>query len=99
MDKCERGNKIAPIQHACLASLSSCANIMQFYFPSLTYPAIPYCTIFPFLEQCGYVLVLMAFFAIDVSIYLLKVDKARCITVLMNLPKSAILRDMEQFPD
>ena len=28
------------------------AKGMQFYFPSRTYPAIPYSTIFPFLAHC-----------------------------------------------
>ena len=29
-----------------------CAEGMQFYCPSCTYAAIPYCAIFPFLEHC-----------------------------------------------
>ena len=33
-----------------LTSLGACAKEVQFYWPSRTYPAIPYCTIFPFLE-------------------------------------------------
>ena len=36
LDKCERSNKIAPFQHARLASLG----------PFCIYPAIPYCAIF-----------------------------------------------------
>ena len=51
-DKCERGNEIAPIRHACLTSCYTCAKGVQFYCPSRTYAAIPYCTIFPFLEHC-----------------------------------------------
>ena len=47
-----RGNKIAPLWHTCLASLGTRAKGVQFYCPSRTYPAIPYCTIFPFLEHC-----------------------------------------------
>ena len=52
LDKCLRGNKIAPLQHAYLALVSTCANGVQFYNPSHTYAAIPYCTIFPFLLHC-----------------------------------------------
>ena len=51
LDKCLRGNKIAPLQHAWLTSLSMCAKGVQFYCPSCTYPAIPYCTISPFLAH------------------------------------------------
>ena len=47
-----RGNKIAPVQHSCLTSLGTCAEGMQFYCPSRTYAAIPYCIIFPFLAYC-----------------------------------------------
>ena len=36
-----------------LASLSTCVKGVQFYCPSRTSPAIPYCTIFPFLAHCG----------------------------------------------
>ena len=48
-----RSNKIAPLQHTCLTSLSTCAKGVQFYCPSHTYPAIPYCTIFAFLTHCS----------------------------------------------
>ena len=51
LDKCLRGSKIALVQHSCLASLSNCAEGVQFYFPSCTYAAIPYCNIFPFLDH------------------------------------------------
>ena len=43
-----RGNKIAPLQYSCLTFLDTCAKRVHFYWPSHTYPAIPYCTIFPF---------------------------------------------------
>ena len=46
-----RGNKIAPLRHAWIASLSTYAKGVQFYCPSRTYPAIPYCTTFPFLAH------------------------------------------------
>ena len=36
----------------CLTSLDTCVKGVQFYCPSLTYPAIPYCTIFQFLVHC-----------------------------------------------
>ena len=48
-----RGNKIAPLWHICLALLSTCAEGVQFYCPSRTYPAIPYCTIFQLLKPNG----------------------------------------------
>ena len=45
-DKCLKGNT------TCLVSLGgTCAEGVQFNCPSHTYPAIPYCTIFPFLEH------------------------------------------------
>ena len=34
------------VRHTCLALLSTCGQGVQFYCPSRTYPAIPYCTIF-----------------------------------------------------
>ena len=46
LDKCERGIKISPLWHSCLALLSTCAKGVQFYCPSRTYAAIPYSTIF-----------------------------------------------------
>ena len=46
LDKCLRGNKIAPLRHTCLALLGTCAKEVQFYCPSHTYAAIPNCTIF-----------------------------------------------------
>ena len=65
LDKCLRGNKIASkeslqhacltlhgTQHTCLTLLGTCAEGLQFYCLSLTYPAFPYCTIFPLFEQC-----------------------------------------------
>ena len=39
---CFRGNKIASLQHSCLSSLGTCAEVVQFHCPSRTYPAIPY---------------------------------------------------------
>ena len=39
---CLRGNTIAPLRHAFLASLGTCAKGVQFYCPSRTYPAISY---------------------------------------------------------
>ena len=51
MDKCLRENKIAPFHHACLVSLGTCAEGVQFYCSSHTYAAIPFCNIFPFLEH------------------------------------------------
>ena len=56
LDKCLRGNEIASLWHAFLASLGTCAIGVQFYCPPLvsrTYPAIPYCTIFPFIAHCA----------------------------------------------
>ena len=38
-----RVNKIAPLWHTCLTSLSACAEGGQLYCPSCTYAAIPYC--------------------------------------------------------
>ena len=49
LDKCLRNNKIAPLWYACLTSLSTCAKEVQFYCPSRTYAANPYCTIFQFI--------------------------------------------------
>ena len=46
LDKCLRGNRIAPLQHAYLSSLGTCAKGVQFYCPSHTYRAIHYCSIF-----------------------------------------------------
>ena len=46
-----RGNKIASLQSACLSSLGTCAEGVQFYCSSHTYAAIPFCNIFPFLEH------------------------------------------------
>ena len=43
LEKCLRGNIIAPLQHACFALLGTCAEGVQFYCLSCTYPAIPYC--------------------------------------------------------
>ena len=53
LDKFLRGKKNACLQHECLPSLSTCAEGVQLYCPSHTYPAIPYCTFFPFLENCA----------------------------------------------
>ena len=39
------GNKIAPLQHSCLAFLGTCAEGVQFYCPSHMYPAIHYSSI------------------------------------------------------
>ena len=58
LDKCLRGNKIAPLWHTCLTLLSTCAKGVQFNCPSRTHPAIPYCPIFPFLAHCAFVYVL-----------------------------------------
>ena len=33
LDKCSRGNKIAPLWHSCLASLSTCTKGVQFNCP------------------------------------------------------------------
>ena len=52
MDKCLWGNKIALLQNACLASLSTCAEGVQFYCPSCTYLAILNCTIFTYFGHC-----------------------------------------------
>ena len=41
--KCERGNKIAPLQHKCQ---EKCAKGVQFYCPSSTYPAIVLLTLY-----------------------------------------------------
>ena len=41
-----RGNKIAPLRHVCLTSHGTWAKGVQFYCPSNTYSAIPYCTKF-----------------------------------------------------
>ena len=49
----KRGNKIAPLWHACLTSLGTSAKGAQFYYPTRTYPAIPFFTIFPFLKHCA----------------------------------------------
>ena len=38
-------------QYNCIPSSCTCAKGVQFYSPSRTYPAILYCTIFPFLAQ------------------------------------------------
>ena len=53
LDECLRDNAIATpaLCHACLTSLSTCAKGVQFYCPSCTYPAIPDCTVFPFLAH------------------------------------------------
>ena len=50
-----RRNKIAPLQHLCLASLGTCAKGVQFYCPSCTYSAIPYfiALFFHFLAHCA----------------------------------------------
>ena len=37
LDKCLRGNKIAPLQHTCLTSLGICAKGVQCHCPSRTY--------------------------------------------------------------
>ena len=39
-DKCERGNKIAPLQHKCQVKRGKHAEGMQFYCPLSTYPAV-----------------------------------------------------------
>ena len=44
LDKSLRVNKIAPLWHVCLTSLSTCAKRVQFYCPSRIYPGIPYYT-------------------------------------------------------
>ena len=43
--------QIAPLWHSCLTLLGTCAKGGQFYCPSRIYPAIPYCSIFPFLDH------------------------------------------------
>ena len=53
LDKCLRGNKIAPLQHAYLALISTCAKGVQYYCPSRTYQTIPYCTFLTFFEPSG----------------------------------------------
>ena len=40
LDKCERGNKIAPLWHMCQAKQGMHAVEVQFYCPSSNYPAI-----------------------------------------------------------
>ena len=52
LDKCLGGNKIEPLWHTCLTLLGTCAKGVQYYCPSYTCPAIPYCTIFLILEAC-----------------------------------------------
>ena len=53
LDKCAYGAiKLHPFS-SCLASLGTYTKEAQFYCPSHTYAAIPYCTIFPFLDHCG----------------------------------------------
>ena len=52
LGKCLRVNKFVLLQHVCLASLVTCPEGVQFYCPSHTYPAILFCTIFPFSEYC-----------------------------------------------
>ena len=53
LDNCLRDNNIAPLCQVCLTLLGTCAKWMQFYCPSRTHPAIPYCTIFIiFSPQC-----------------------------------------------
>ena len=61
LDKCLRDNKIAPLHHPYIALLSTCAKSVQFYCPSHTYAAIPYCTIFQFLAYCYVPLLLSTF--------------------------------------
>ena len=51
LDQCTRSKKISPLRHACLATLGTCVKEVQFYCLSSTYPAISYCTIFPFLAH------------------------------------------------
>ena len=48
LDKCLKGNKIAPLR--------TCVKGVQLYCPSCTYPAIPYCTIFLILEHSAVLL-------------------------------------------
>ena len=51
LDKCmRRSNKNAPLWYACLALLSTCVKVVQFYL-SRSYPAIPYWISFQFLEH------------------------------------------------
>ena len=38
LDKCQRGNEIALLQHKCRAKRGMCAEGMQLYFPSSTFP-------------------------------------------------------------
>ena len=40
LQKCERGNKIATLQHKCWAKQGMSAEWVQFYCLSSTYPAI-----------------------------------------------------------
>ena len=40
LDKCKRGNEIAPLWHKCQAKWGMCAKGVQFYCPSSTYLAI-----------------------------------------------------------
>ena len=40
LDKCERGNKIAPLWHKCRGKWGINAKAVQFYCPSSIYPAI-----------------------------------------------------------
>ena len=56
LDKCLRGNKIVPLQHACASPLRTCVKGVQLYCPSCTYPVIPYCTIFLILEHSAVLL-------------------------------------------
>ena len=64
---CLRGNKIAPLRHAGLDLLGTCAEGVQFYRPSHIYVAIPYCTIFSILAyyvppQWGFLWLLLVVF-------------------------------------
>ena len=40
--KLERGNEIAPLQQVYVGLLCTCAEDVQFYCPSHTYPVIPH---------------------------------------------------------
>ena len=70
-----RGNKIAPLQHTCLTSLGTCAKGVQFYCPSHTYPAIPYCTIFSIFSTLW---PLAWPFAMQISLLLFKIGGESC---------------------
>ena len=69
LDKYLRSNKIVHLCQTCLTSLGTFANCVRFYCPSSNYPAISYCTIFPFFAHCDTTIYRIPYYILIITTY------------------------------